>query len=983
MKRTLQTLLFALIAITMPIGIWAQASTVEAKWGASAESLNNEGTLAQALDAAANNSAVAYIQLQRDISTNSNSTYITAGTFTLDLNSHTLTSNTFTLDIINEGTNVILTDNSATSTGKITTLGNVAIAVSVRDGANLTINGGSYESQYIALEINSNSSATITGGSFKGGKDLATIYNSDGTLTITGGSFICNSNARASVFWGINTVNTIKGGAFTCGRDGFFMHRGGRVDLTGYPTTKTDGTTPIQHIILYNFSDDPITVNDNTIALPAGYCFYNREEQAVTELESNKSFIIGAQERGNEAKWGTSAESLTNEGTLAQAFKAAADDNTVAYIQIQSDVSTINGHSIDYGNFTLDLNSHILTSNKSTLTTNGNTNVIITDNSASATGKVVGYSSSNATVTATGNSSLTITGGSYESPFIAISIIYGSHSTITDGSFIGGLYSIYNDGNLTISGGSFTGTKGFGASVCNSQNSASIINGGTFAYGLLGSFYYNGSRFDMTGYPTTETEGTTPLTEISVYNEPDNTAVRDNSITLPLGYCFYNSDKQPVTTLAAAQKYTIDKEPAIKYTVTYAANGGSGTMNEDFCYGGDYILAECTFTAPEKKQFKAWKIGDTEYQPGEKITVDANTTVTAVWTDYVTKIILELTDSYGDGWNDAAIIVKKDGVEIGTATITGKETSSATFQYEHDKNCEYTFYWKKSVFDNECSFIISIEDEMLLTADGDKCSLYEDGELIYTIEKELIDVTITDGELTEYSNSIKKSINTLTYTRTLPNTEWNSLYVPFEIPVDEELLANYEVAYANNMHAYDTDNNGEIDKLEMEVIKIMQGTLHANHPYFIRAKSETAQAITLTLEDAILHATKDTVITCQSFYTTFALTGIYNTMDADDFSAIDGKHYAISTEGGWWRTEGLGAFRVYMTITQREGSPVKVSEQAMRSVGISVAGEGTTGIEEMQEQKAESKEIFDLQGRKVVNPDKGIYIVNGKKILIK
>ena len=42
-----------------------------------------------------------------------------------------------------------------------------------------------------------------------------------------------------------------------------------------------------------------------------------------------------------------------------------------------------------------------------------------------------------------------------------------------------------------------------------------------------------------------------------------------------------------------------------------------------------------------------------------------------------------------------------------------------------------------------------------------------------------------------------------------------------------------------------------------------------------------------------------------------------------------------------------------------------------------------TAIEEVTEQRAESKDVYDLQGRKVENPTKGIYIINGKKVLIK
>jgi hypothetical protein len=46
----------------------------------------------------------------------------------------------------------------------------------------------------------------------------------------------------------------------------------------------------------------------------------------------------------------------------------------------------------------------------------------------------------------------------------------------------------------------------------------------------------------------------------------------------------------------------------------------------------------------------------------------------------------------------------------------------------------------------------------------------------------------------------------------------------------------------------------------------------------------------------------------------------------------------------------------------------------------------TTGIIEMEDvrsQKADVNAVFDLQGRRVAQPTKGLYIVNGKKIVIK
>ena len=63
----------------------------------------------------------------------------------------------------------------------------------------------------------------------------------------------------------------------------------------------------------------------------------------------------------------------------------------------------------------------------------------------------------------------------------------------------------------------------------------------------------------------------------------------------------------------------------------FAANGGTGTMADVTGISGKYTLPANGFTAPAGKQFKAWSVGGVEKVVGDKITVTANTTVTAVW----------------------------------------------------------------------------------------------------------------------------------------------------------------------------------------------------------------------------------------------------------------------------------------------------------------------------------------------------------------
>ncbi|PMC81777.1 InlB B-repeat-containing protein [Anaerococcus hydrogenalis] len=89
-------------------------------------------------------------------------------------------------------------------------------------------------------------------------------------------------------------------------------------------------------------------------------------------------------------------------------------------------------------------------------------------------------------------------------------------------------------------------------------------------------------------------------------------------------------------TTATAVWEDIETTPPAKeeVQVSYDPGEGSGTMNgAKLEKGSKYILSANGFEAPDKKKFKGWKIGDTEYAAGDEITVDKDTTVTAVWED--------------------------------------------------------------------------------------------------------------------------------------------------------------------------------------------------------------------------------------------------------------------------------------------------------------------------------------------------------------
>ena len=114
--------------------------------------------------------------------------------------------------------------------------------------------------------------------------------------------------------------------------------------------------------------------------------------------------------------------------------------------------------------------------------------------------------------------------------------------------------------------------------------------------------------------------------------------------------------------------------PVVTYTVSFAANGGSGTMADVTGVSGEYTLPANGFTAPSGKQFKAWSVGGTEYAVGASITVSADTTVTAIWED-IPVIEYNITVTDGKATIGAGVEVSKaaEGTEV---TLTANAAPS-------------------------------------------------------------------------------------------------------------------------------------------------------------------------------------------------------------------------------------------------------------------------------------------------------------------
>ena len=96
------------------------------------------------------------------------------------------------------------------------------------------------------------------------------------------------------------------------------------------------------------------------------------------------------------------------------------------------------------------------------------------------------------------------------------------------------------------------------------------------------------------------------------------------------------------------------RNPATKHTVTYSLGSGTGTVptQGDISEGGTFTVADAPgdLIPPTGKEFKCWNDGTTDYNPGDTYTMgSSNVTLTAQYQDEATKytITYDLGDATG------------------------------------------------------------------------------------------------------------------------------------------------------------------------------------------------------------------------------------------------------------------------------------------------------------------------------------------------
>ena len=147
----------------------------------------------------------------------------------------------------------------------------------------------------------------------------------------------------------------------------------------------------------------------------------------------------------------------------------------------------------------------------------------------------------------------------------------------------------------------------------------------------------------------------------------------------------------------------------IEYKVTFNSNGAEGTMQaQEIKKGTDFELPDCTFTAPDGQEFKAWSVDGQEYQAKEKIKINKETEVKAIWKDKTTEKFIVTINPNNNGKNESkteeikkgeefelpdCTFIAPDGQEFKAWEVDGEEYQAKT-KIKINKETEVKAIWR-------------------------------------------------------------------------------------------------------------------------------------------------------------------------------------------------------------------------------------------------------------------------------------------------
>lgn len=256
-----------------------------------------------------------------------------------------------------------------------------------------------------------------------------------------------------------------------------------------------------------------------------------------------------------------------------------------------------------------------------------------------------------------------------------------------------------------------------------------------------------------------------------------------------------------------------------------------------------------------------------------------------------------------------------------------------------------------------------------------------EGSKIYTFSDWQFAINISDPWITldENSTTLPEASDGETeikVKRTIKANQWNTICFPFAMTEAQVYEAFGEDVKVANFKSYEVLDNLTGINVVFGDAGLDKWGLVANYPYIIK----TSKDLTEFIVTSRIEPDEDNAYTeyaegrgpSRNVYGTF-----YGTLKAG--GKVPANCLFLNGGDFWYSTgqSNIKAFRGYFDFVDVLAS----LETAASNAKMVFRGE-TTGIKGVTVETA-NDDMYDLQGRRIVNPVKGVYIKNGKKVVIK
>ena len=213
--------------------------------------------------------------------------------------------------------------------------------------------------------------------------------------------------------------------------------------------------------------------------------------------------------------------------------------------------------------------------------------------------------------------------------------------------------------------------------------------------------------------------------------------------------------------------------------------------------------------------------------------------------------------------------------------------------------------------------------------------------------------------------------------RTIKANSWNTICLPFEMDEGQVKEVFGDDVKLKRFESYDIEKSGnDVTKitLNFENADLSEDGFESNRPYLIKVSQQVNEFSLKGVDiepDDVEETSKKSATTKKkdgSFIGTYCAN---TTIPENDLFISNNKFYY---------SKGLTKIRAFRAYFSLKHVLANLEDAGAR---INMVDDEATGIDTVHGANGNAEGTYDLQGRKIENPKKGLYINNGKKVVVK